>query len=254
MGVIQGNLADFSASNPALLPSNYKWFCEPQAEALILVALKGGLRISTALCEIEASPSYAVYLPAGIDFDMATGGPAAEVYTISLSITGAASGSTQADRPFRLEDSHPYFLIAAIISQADQHPQLTANYIGQLADYINNRPPEPEADWSSNVIGAISMSVQSAPSLNELASLVDVHPMTLTKRFRQRHGCSIGDFRLRMRAERAFYRIIKQASPLSELSLVCGFADQSHMTRELRRFFALTPASLRNLSAATRVY
>jgi transcriptional regulator GlxA family with amidase domain len=35
---------------------------------------------------------------------------------------------------------------------------------------------------------------------------------------------------------------------LSGLALECGFADQSHLTREVRRFARLTPREMRSIA------
>jgi AraC-like DNA-binding protein len=39
---------------------------------------------------------------------------------------------------------------------------------------------------------------------------------------------------------------------LSGLALECGFADQSHLTREMRRFAQLTPGEMRSMAQSAR--
>ena len=48
-----------------------------------------------------------------------------------------------------------------------------------------------------------------------------------------------------LRVERAKYKIIKTNEPLAQISIECGFSDQSHMNRVFKRIAGFTPNILR---------
>ncbi|HKE14482.1 MAG TPA: AraC family transcriptional regulator [Kofleriaceae bacterium] len=82
------------------------------------------------------------------------------------------------------------------------------------------------------------------PPLAELAATVGVHPVHLAHAFRRRCGTTTRGF---VRAHRVFraVELIAGAVPLARAAAEVGFADQSHMTRALRRDRSITPGRLR---------
>lgn len=88
-----------------------------------------------------------------------------------------------------------------------------------------------------------------APFLKDLAADAGVHQTTLSRLFRRYRGRSIGVYRHQERARRAAFEIVSSNAPLGEISTGAGYADQSHMTRELSRLVGLTPAALRQALA-----
>lgn len=52
-----------------------------------------------------------------------------------------------------------------------------------------------------------------------------------------------------VRAERAGDLLVRTAHPLSLVGFACGYADQSHFTREFMRRAAMTPAAYRDAFA-----
>lgn len=103
------------------------------------------------------------------------------------------------------------------------------------------RPPS----WLTEVRHRI-VSGEGAPArLSRLAAEFRVHPVYLARAFRKSYGRSIGDARRRARADRAVIRLAQEDTPLSEVSLDLGYADQSHFTREFRRVTGWTPGRFR---------
>ena len=90
------------------------------------------------------------------------------------------------------------------------------------------------------------------PTTRELALESGVHPVYLARAFRTAYGMGIGEYARLRRAEHA-RRLLEQATlPLATLALTAGYADQSHMTRELRRFLGATPVAVRGGAARVR--
>ena len=78
-----------------------------------------------------------------------------------------------------------------------------------------------------------------------LAADAGVHPVYFARAFRERFGVSPGEYVRRLRAEAAFERVKSSAETLAAISHDCGFADQSHMSRMLKRRFGASPGKLR---------
>ena len=83
------------------------------------------------------------------------------------------------------------------------------------------------------------------PRHAELAALADVHPVYLGRVFRHHFGMSMGAYARRLRLEWAAQQLSGTNDPLSRISFRAGFADQSHFTREFRRYAGVTPRQYR---------
>lgn len=82
-------------------------------------------------------------------------------------------------------------------------------------------------------------------SLQELASVVCASGSHFNVLFKKSTGSSPHQFVLRARVRRAVELIVGSSSELSDIALRCGFANQSHMARCVRRFHGITPVELR---------
>ena len=82
-------------------------------------------------------------------------------------------------------------------------------------------------------------------SLGELATEVGVHPLTLARGFRKAYGCSVGAYLRWLRIAQAARRLSETDSPLAEIALEAGFADQSHFSNAFRRETGQSPSAFR---------
>jgi len=86
-------------------------------------------------------------------------------------------------------------------------------------------------------------------SVGALARLVEVHPATLSRAYRRRYGCTIGEQIRRLRVDHAARELLETSDPPSEIALRAGFYDQSHFTNVFRRALGVTPAAYRAAAA-----
>lgn len=82
-------------------------------------------------------------------------------------------------------------------------------------------------------------------TLSALARHVGLHPSHLARSFRARHACTVGGYLRRLRVNEIARALALGDQPISELSALQGFTDQSHCTRAFRRQFGTTPAAFR---------
>jgi AraC family transcriptional regulator len=82
-------------------------------------------------------------------------------------------------------------------------------------------------------------------SLDDLAGSIGLSRYHFARRFRQSTGATPHEFVLQQRVERAETLLHRTNTPLLDIASICGFADQSHMTREFRKRVGVTPGRYR---------
>ncbi len=109
-------------------------------------------------------------------------------------------------------------------------------------------PARTTPSWLEHARELLHAQLTAPPSLDELAAIVGVHPVHLAQAFRRRwHVTPLGY----VRAHRVFRAVerIAHGVPLGRVAAETGFADQSHMTRAIRRARQASPGALRALTA-----
>lgn len=87
--------------------------------------------------------------------------------------------------------------------------------------------------------------LQERMSLDDLASTVALSRFHFARRFRQSMGTSPHEWVLRQRVAQARTLLTRTDTPLLDIALRCGFADQSHLTRVFRKRTGTTPGRFR---------
>lgn len=117
----------------------------------------------------------------------------------------------------------------------------------------DDRPPSAAAPrWLLRVRDRIHADPGSRITLGELAADAGVHPVHLATAFRRYFGLTAARYRRRLRVEYACRAIASSESPLAEVALDAGFADQSHLGRAFRRAVGMTPAAYRGAAGPRR--
>ena len=85
-------------------------------------------------------------------------------------------------------------------------------------------------------------------TLTQVAAQVGVHPVHLASVFRQKYGCTVGEFVRRLRIEHACREIVKGECALATIALEAGFADQSHFSKAFRFYVGMTPTEYQRIA------
>ena len=93
------------------------------------------------------------------------------------------------------------------------------------------------------------LAIDADLSLPDLARELAVSPHHLSRIFNQVTGHTISKHRIRVRIRSALDRLAAGDRDLARLALELGFADQSHLSRAVRRELGATPAALRHALA-----
>jgi AraC family transcriptional regulator len=123
-------------------------------------------------------------------------------------------------------------LICEILAEASRakaaRKEVSPRWLGQAKDLLHDNFTEPLA-------------------FDDIAKSIGVHPVHLARVFRQKNGCTIGEYLRRLRIEFAAREIAAGDKALSEIAIVAGFADQSHLTKTFKTYFGLIPSEYRRL-------
>jgi AraC family transcriptional regulator len=109
------------------------------------------------------------------------------------------------------------------------------------------RPPL----WLRNIVEYLQAHTLDAPDLSTLAAIAGVHPAHLVRVFRRHVRVSPAAYARRLRLNWAAERLAATNSPIAEIALAAGFADQSHFTRLFHRELGQPPARYRRSSRTT---
>ena len=99
--------------------------------------------------------------------------------------------------------------------------------------------------WLERAKDFLHDNFSESVSVETLAKIADVHPVHLARVFREKFGCTIGEYLRRLRVGFAAGQIVSGKLPLAEIAQTAGFADQSHLNRTFKIVFGRTPAEYR---------
>jgi AraC family transcriptional regulator len=103
------------------------------------------------------------------------------------------------------------------------------------------RPPA----WLKQVVDLLHNEYMESFSLSQIAELMGVTPLHLSRVFRRFHRQTIGEYVKRLRIQVACQKLTDPAASLSDVANSTGFADQSHFTRTFKQVTGLTPGEFR---------
>lgn len=120
--------------------------------------------------------------------------------------------------------------------------QLTLELIANTETPFKDPP-----DWTKKIRPLLYDSWDAPLSLQQMASQLEIHPVTLSKYFSKYYHCTIGEYRRRIKIEKAVPLIRQDKYSLTEIAYRCEFSDQAHFTRTFQRLTGLLPKHYKNL-------
>ncbi len=121
------------------------------------------------------------------------------------------------------------------------------NLIAELIR-INNPAKTTIPSWLNRVKEKLNDCVEENIDLKELSKVADVHPVHLSRSFKNFFNCTPGEYLRKIRIEKSISLLRNRNIPLAEISFKCGFSDQSHFTRIFRKFTGITPKEYRRIT------
>ncbi|MEL7530304.1 MAG: AraC family transcriptional regulator [Bacteroidota bacterium] len=100
--------------------------------------------------------------------------------------------------------------------------------------------------WVNKLSALLAEQWQEELSLPQIASILGVHPVTISKYFRKYFDCTLGTYRRKLKIEKSIALIKQGGQSLSEIAHYCNFADQSHFTRNFKAQTGFLPKDFRH--------
>lgn len=110
---------------------------------------------------------------------------------------------------------------------------------------FSNSKKDKSPYWLKTVVEYIHENFSLSISLDEIASVVGVHPVHLSRVFRDIHNFTIAEYLRNLRIEEAQNLLLNSDLSLAQIATQVGFADQSHFTKNFKRLTYKTPAQYR---------
>lgn len=120
-------------------------------------------------------------------------------------------------------------LVLGLLPIKDARPGHRPHWAKQLRDILHDR-------WDENI------------PLQELARLLQVHPVTISRYAPRYFHCTLGEYVRKIRIEKAIGMVQTGALPLTGIAHRCGFYDQSHFIRAFKKMTGFLPGSYRRLA------
>ncbi|HEX6368319.1 MAG TPA: AraC family transcriptional regulator [Longimicrobium sp.] len=145
-------------------------------------------------------------------------------------------------------------LLSTARADRERAPSLLADGFWEMVDALDvdadaPAPPSAPPAWLRRIRDRLHDCAGAAPPVRELARTSGVHPVYLARAFRRAYGVPVTEYARRLRVRAAADRVASTGLPLARIACEAGFADQAHLTRELRRETGLTPGALRRAAA-----
>ncbi len=79
----------------------------------------------------------------------------------------------------------------------------------------------------------------------ELAEMVGYHPFYLNQLYKKNEGISLHKYIIKIRAEKAYELLSETRLSLAEISEICGFSSQAHLSSSFKAVYNISPSTLR---------
>lgn len=128
---------------------------------------------------------------------------------------------------------------------------LAVHLLRRYASHTDARmvPEEPLLKHNfAQVIDYIEASLGQTIELEELAQIAGMSRFYFCRVFKETIGITPHQFVIQRRVERAKSLLRKSILSIAEIAIVCGFANQDHLTRYFKRLVSVTPGVFRRRS------
>lgn len=99
--------------------------------------------------------------------------------------------------------------------------------------------------WLYKVCDILNDNFAETITLKQLSMETGIHPVHISAEFPKYLNCSIGEYIRQRKAEKAYGMLADKELSLTEISAICGFADQSHFIRVFKSIYGAAPSYYR---------
>jgi AraC family transcriptional regulator len=112
----------------------------------------------------------------------------------------------------------------------------------RAAGAVNTKPPA----WLRAAREFMHENAFLSLTMAQIAREAGRHEIHLAREFRRFFGIPVGAYLRRLRTEQAERLLLKPQMSICEIAQSCGFANHSHLCREFKAHFGITPSEYRS--------
>ncbi len=239
------------AVTDAVYPAGHRYPFHCDAHSRVSIVLGGSLREESCGEDVYASAASVVVKPADAEHRDTFGPEGARLLSIVAPdgwVTDEASAARVLGR-WRWHHAGPVGAAALRFVRSVREGETVEDDLWDLIGAVSEtaRGASLVPSWLLRVRERMDDEPPQALSVATLAQGAGVHPVSLARAFRRAFGCSPSAYRRRQRVRAAADRLASSDTPAALVALDAGFADQSHMCRDLRAELGLSPGRVRAL-------
>jgi AraC family transcriptional regulator len=128
-----------------------------------------------------------------------------------------------------------------IINEFSIRDELSEDSIENLLLYLQNLLSRNKQNknyvpaWVKRFRNIEQDCIESKPTLAYISKQLNIHPVTLSKKFPLYYHCSFGNYIRQLRKEKSLPLIARKNMPVSEVVFLCGFSDTSNFIRSFKK-------------------
>lgn len=101
--------------------------------------------------------------------------------------------------------------------------------------------------WVKKIDEILRDNFDQTPSLQNLSNELNLHFAHLSRDFPKYFHCNFSEYIRKIRVEKSITLLRNKKLSLTDVAVMCGFADQSHFIRCFKEFNGITPKKFRQL-------
>ncbi len=200
--------------------------------------------------EIVYSHDRVIYLPQGRTHDAHIGPEGAHVFVVEIHNGYFSSDlcvEKLPERVVKLQDRriHNNLHYTMMIARSDAADAALAFWPHEIIAHLIPGERDNGAGWMGDVFQYIHDHAAENPTPSQIANIARRHPAHLMRAFRRITGVTLGAYIRTVKIEHACRLVRAKSKSLTEIAMLCGFADQSHFIRVFRNAIGVTPTIYR---------
>jgi AraC family transcriptional regulator len=104
-----------------------------------------------------------------------------------------------------------------------------------------------EPSWVESARDFLHSHSNNVTTLDDLSRISNLHPVNISKLFPKYFACTVGEYKRKLKVEKALAIIKSNPPSLSHVAYECGFFDQSHFIRTFKRLTGYLPSDYHKL-------
>jgi AraC family transcriptional regulator len=127
-----------------------------------------------------------------------------------------------------------------LLNESDSYNSIESLLL-ELISFSKSSEVKKTPSWITSLTELLHDQWNEPMTLQEIALIIGVHPVTISKFFRKYFSCTLGEYQRKLKVEKSIQLIKESELSLTEIAFLCGFTDQSHFIRNFKKMTGFLP-------------